>query len=224
TRQDGARAVLEVEDTGVGIAPADLGRLFVEFQQLEAGTAKRHQGTGLGLALSRRLVEAQGGTVGVKSTVGTGSTFHAILPRVAAGGARVVRRAQTARSGERTILIVEDDERDRDAVASTLAQVGYGFEVARTGADAIARCKERAFDAVTLDLLLPDMSGLDVLESLRVGGWLRDTPVIVVTIVPDMKSTAGFSVSGVLQKPLDRDALLVALERAGVRPEPRSGV
>jgi PAS domain S-box-containing protein len=216
--------LLEVEDTGVGIAPADLGRLFVEFQQLEAGTAKRHQGTGLGLALSRRLVEAQGGTVGVKSTVGTGSTFHAILPRVAAGGARVVRRAQTARSGERTILIVEDDERDRDAVASTLAQVGYGFEVARTGADAIARCKERAFDAVTLDLLLPDMSGLDVLESLRVGGWLRDTPVIVVTIVPDMKSTAGFSVSGVLQKPLDRDALLVALERAGVRPEPRSGV
>jgi PAS domain S-box-containing protein len=216
--------LLEVEDTGVGIAAADLGRLFVEFQQLEAGIAKRHQGTGLGLALSRRLVEAQGGTVGVKSTVGIGSTFHAVLPRVAAGGARVVRRAQTARSGERTILIVEDDERDRDAVASTLAQVGYGFEVARTGADAIARCKERVFDAVTLDLLLPDMSGLDVLESLRVGGWLRDTPVIVVTIVPDMKSTAGFSVSGVLQKPLDRDALLVALERAGVRPEPRSGV
>jgi PAS domain S-box-containing protein len=215
--------LLEVEDTGVGIAPADLGRLFIEFQQLEAGTAKRHQGTGLGLALSRRLVEAQGGTVGVKSTLGAGSTFHAILPRVAAGGARVVRRAQTARNGERTILIVEDDERDRDAVASTLAQVGYGFEVARTGADAIARCKERVFDAVTLDLLLPDMSGFDVLESLRVGGWLRDTPVIVVTIVPDMKSTAGFSVSGVLQKPLDRDALLIALERAGVRPEPRSG-
>ena len=224
TPRGDAQLLLEVEDTGVGIAPADLGRLFIEFQQLEAGTAKRHQGTGLGLALSRRLVEAQGGTVGVTSTVGTGSTFHAILPRVAAGGAHVVRRAQTARSGERTILIVEDDERDRDAVASTLAQVGYGFEVARTGADAIARCKERVFDAVTLDLLLPDMSGLDVLESLSVGGWLRDTPVIVVTIVPDMKSTAGFSVSGVLQKPLDRDALLVALERAGVRPEPRSGV
>jgi PAS domain S-box-containing protein len=217
--------VIEVQDTGVGIAPADLGRLFVEFQQLEAGTAKRHQGTGLGLALSRRLVEAQGGTVGVESTVGSGSTFHAIMPRVAAsGGPRVLRRAQTARSGERTILIVEDDDRDRDAVASTLAQVGYGFEVARTGADAIARCKERVFDAVTLDLLLPDMSGLDVLESLRNGGWLRDTPVIVVTIVPDMKSTASFSVSDVLQKPLDRDALLGALERAGVRPEPRSGV
>jgi CheY-like chemotaxis protein len=133
-------------------------------------------------------------------------------------------RPLAQRSGEPTILIVEDDDRDREEVASTLAQVGYGFEIARTGADAIARCKERVFDAVTLDLLLPDMSGLEVLESLRVGGWLRDTPVIVVTIVPDVKSTAGFPVSGVLQKPLDRDALLGALERAGVRPEPRSGV
>jgi PAS domain S-box-containing protein len=215
---------LEVADTGVGIAQSDLARLFVEFQQLESSATKRHQGTGLGLALSRRLVEAQGGTVGVESTVGVGSTFHAILPRVAKGGDRMTQRAPTSRTGARTILIVEDDDRDREAVATTLAQVGYGFEIARTGADAIARCKERAFDAVTLDLLLPDMSGLDVLESLRVGGYLRDTPVIVVTIVPDMRHTAGFSVSGILQKPLDRDALLGALERAGVRPEPRSGV
>jgi PAS domain S-box-containing protein len=211
---------LEVEDTGVGIAAADLGRLFVEFQQLEAGAAKRHQGTGLGLALSKRLVEAQGGSVGVHSVVGAGSTFHAILPRHAAPDEDPTSLpAPQSRTGERTILIVEDDDRDRDVVASTLAQVGYGFEIARTGADAIARCKERAFDAVTLDLLLPDMSGLDVLETLRVGGWLRDTPIIVVTIVPDVKGTAGFTVSGILQKPLDREALLLALARAGVSPD-----
>jgi PAS domain S-box-containing protein len=211
---------LEVEDTGVGIAAVDLGRLFVEFQQLEGGATKRHQGTGLGLALSKRLVEAQGGSVGVQSVVGTGSTFHATLPRHAAAGEHTtVLPAPQSRTGERTILIVEDDDRDRDVVASTLAQVGYGFEIARTGADAIARCKERTFDAVTLDLLLPDMSGLDVLESLRVGGWLRDTPIIVVTIVPDVKGTAGFTVSGILQKPLDREALLVALARAGVPPD-----
>jgi signal transduction histidine kinase len=72
---------LEVEDTGPGIAPEDIDRLFVEFEQLEAGTAKEHSGTGLGLALTRRLAEAQGGTVGVRSTLGKGSVFHAILPR-----------------------------------------------------------------------------------------------------------------------------------------------
>jgi CheY-like chemotaxis protein len=120
------------------------------------------------------------------------------------------------RAGSRTILIVEDDDRDRELIASTLASVGYGFEIARTGKDALARCQERVFDAVTLDLLLPDMSGLDVLDTLRVGGWLRDTPVIVVTIVPDVKTA--MAVSDVLQKPVDKHALLSALERAGVRP------
>ncbi len=208
---------LEVEDTGVGISAEDQGRLFVEFQQLEQGTAKRHQGTGLGLALSRRLVQAQGGSVGVRSTVGVGSTFHAVLPRYTAV-APMISRTLTPRSraGARTILIVEDDDRDRELIASTLAGVGYGFEIARTGKDALARCQERFFDAVTLDLLLPDMSGLEVLDTLRIGGWLRNTPVIVVTIVPEVKTA--MTVSEILRKPLDAAALLAALERAGVQP------
>jgi signal transduction histidine kinase len=74
---------LEVEDTGIGIKPEDLGRLFVEFRQLDAGPAKRHEGTGLGLAVTKRLVEAQGGRVGVQSTPGQGSVFFAVLPRTA---------------------------------------------------------------------------------------------------------------------------------------------
>jgi len=73
---------LEVEDTGIGIRPEDLGRLFAVFQQLDGGMGKQYQGTGLGLALSKHLVEAQGGYVGVKSTPGQGSTFFAVLPRV----------------------------------------------------------------------------------------------------------------------------------------------
>ena len=78
---EGDRFRLEVEDTGIGVADSDLPMLFVQFQQLESGKAKRHQGTGLGLALTKRLVEAHGGTVGVTSTMGKGSTFHAVFPR-----------------------------------------------------------------------------------------------------------------------------------------------
>jgi signal transduction histidine kinase len=73
--------VLEVEDNGPGIAPGDIGRLFVEFQQLEGGTAREHSGTGLGLALTRSLAEAQGGSAGVRSMLGKGSVFYVILPR-----------------------------------------------------------------------------------------------------------------------------------------------
>ncbi len=71
---------LEVEDSGIGIRPEDIGRLFTEFEQLDTGAAKKYQGTGLGLALTRRIVEAQGGSVGVRSEPGQGSTFHAVLP------------------------------------------------------------------------------------------------------------------------------------------------
>jgi protein-histidine pros-kinase len=77
---------IDVEDTGVGIPEDDLGKLFVEFQQLDASTAKRYQGTGLGLALTKRIAEAHGGRVAVRSSVGAGSTFSAILPRTRGGG------------------------------------------------------------------------------------------------------------------------------------------
>jgi len=82
-RPEGPEAYrLEVQDTGIGIAPEDMHRLFVEFQQLDASAAKKYQGTGLGLALTKRMVEAQGGEVGVRSATGSGSAFYAVLPRV----------------------------------------------------------------------------------------------------------------------------------------------
>jgi PAS domain S-box-containing protein len=216
---------LEVEDTGVGIAAEDIGRLFVEFQQLESGASKRHQGTGLGLALTRRLVEAQGGAVGVSSVPGKGSTFHATLPRHARGGeAMLVTPTSTPRLGARSVLVVEDTAQDRDMLVDTLAKAGYAVETATTGAEAIARCKDRSFDAVTLDLLLPDMSGLDLLTSLRASGHARMTPVIVVTVAPDHRLVTAFSVHDVLKKPLEPTSLLHALERAGVRPDRRGGI
>ena len=83
TRAEGADHFrVEVQDSGVGIAPEAMGRLFVEFQQLDSSFTRKHQGTGLGLALTRRLVEAQGGSLGVSSVPGQGSTFHLVLPRI----------------------------------------------------------------------------------------------------------------------------------------------
>ncbi|HEY0481656.1 MAG TPA: response regulator [Kofleriaceae bacterium] len=214
---------LEVEDTGIGIASTDLGRLFVEFQQLEAGAAKRHQGTGLGLALVRRLVEAQGGSVGVRSVVGKGSTFHACLPRNAIAIARSKTPIVFApmREGARTVLIVEDDARDQVQLVAALESAGYGVELASTGAEAIARWRTRAYDAVTIDLLLPDMSGVELLSALRGENANRTTPIIVITVVPDARLVAGFTVHDVLHKPLDRESLLASLARAGVQsPHP----
>jgi PAS domain S-box-containing protein len=212
--------LLEVEDTGPGIAPEDIGLLFVEFQQLDAGKAKQHQGTGLGLALTRHLAEAQGGSVGARSTIGRGSVFHVILPRrSAAGPAQPQFEPRPGAPGAPSVLVVEDDARDQALLVEALSEVGYAVEAASTGAQALALCSARKFDALSLDLLLPDMSGQEVLKQLRAGGPNRDIPVVVVTLVAERGVMAGFAVQDFLPKPIESGALLSSLARAGIRPE-----
>jgi PAS domain S-box-containing protein len=211
---------LEVEDTGIGIAPEDLNRLFIEFQQLDSGAAKRHGGTGLGLALTKRLVEAQGGTIGVESVVGQGSVFYAILPCHARGGSPMPppRTAAASADGGPVILVIEDDERDQAILVRTLTDAGFGVHAVATGAQAIAQCQHHTYAAITLDLLLPDMSGLEVLRAVQEEGRNRAVPVIVVTVVTEEGVTGAFPVHDLLPKPLDRDTLLGSLMRAGLLP------
>ncbi len=216
---------IDVEDTGIGIRKDDLGRLFVEFQQLDAGSAKRYQGTGLGLALTRRIAEAQGGHVEVRSELGVGSTFSAILPRVA--GDRYVppppEPAPAEGASVLRILVVDDDAGDRADLLGGLARAGCAVETAETGAEAIARAAADRFDAITLDLTLPDATGWDVLHAIRATGPNQDTPVIVVTALAAKGAPVGFLIHDFLTKPVDPAVLVAALERAGVKPDdPRS--
>jgi signal transduction histidine kinase/DNA-binding response OmpR family regulator len=220
---EGDRLRLEVEDTGPGIAPDDLARLFVEFQQTREGT-RQGTGTGLGLALTKRLVEAQGGSVGVSSAIGRGSLFHAVLPRVysaptTAGAAAPApappRGEHVAPEGAPTILVIEDEASDRERLAAVLVGAGFAVETAETGAEAIERCTARSYDAITLDLLLPDMTGLEVLQRLRTSRN-RNVPVVVITVVAERGAVAGFAVHDILPKPLEDRALLSSLERAGI--------
>jgi signal transduction histidine kinase/DNA-binding response OmpR family regulator len=219
-RAEGAdRFRVEVEDDGIGIRPEDLDRLFAEFQQLDSSAAKTYAGTGLGLALTKRIVEAQGGRVGVSSVHGRGSVFHAILPRVsravAEGPAPLLR---APRGGAPTLLVVEDDTRERGWLVETLSAAGYTVEVAATGAAAIERCGERAFDGITLDLLLPDMGGWEVLKAIRAAGPNQATPVVVVTVVVEKGVGAGYAIHDYLAKPVRAEELLASLRRAGLRP------
>jgi PAS domain S-box-containing protein len=224
-RRDGAEMFrVEVEDNGIGIAERDLGRLFVEFQQLDAGATKRHSGTGLGLALTKRIVEAQGGSVGVRSTPGQGSMFFATLPlRVdSIAVANVPELVLRGHEGASTVvLVIEDDPRDRALLVQTLHRAGYGVEVAVNGVQALAYAAGRAFDAITLDLLLPDMTGLDVLHRIRNEGKNRDTPVIVVTVVADRGMVGGFAVHDYLPKPINGADLVASLQRGGVSGDSR---
>ena len=207
---------LEVEDSGIGIKPEDLGRLFVEFQQLDASTAKKHAGTGLGLALTKRLVETQGGQVGVRSTPGVGSVFFAVLPRSARSTLAPEIALEAARLGAPRLLVIEDDAKDRTWIVRTLTDAGYAVEAVGTGAEAVARCRQQSYDAITLDLLLPDISGREILRGIRTEGPNRETPVIVVSVVAEKGAAVGYRVADLLQKPIQRDDLLAALHRSHV--------
>jgi signal transduction histidine kinase/DNA-binding response OmpR family regulator len=212
---------LEVEDTGIGIRADDLKRLFVEFQQLDDGPAKGHVGTGLGLALTKRIVEAQGGRVGVQSAPGRGSLFFAVLPRlspVSPSPAEKRPAPPAPRPGAPSLLVVDDDAEEQAWLIQPLTAAGYAVEVAPTGREALARCAERRFDGITLDLLLPDMSGWEVLRAIRAEGLNGNTPVIVVTVVAQQGGGAGFAIHDHLAKPVRAEDLLASLRRASVRP------
>jgi PAS domain S-box-containing protein len=215
---------LEVEDTGAGIAADDVPRLFVEFQQLDSGKAKQHSGTGLGLALTKKLVEAQGGTVAVRSTLGKGSVFSARLPRATPTPVEPVAQSATALPGQPTILVIEDEARDRGFLVETLTRAGYFVDIAVTGKQALHNIATRRYDAITLDLLLPDLGGLDILNQLRADERHKDVPVVVVTVVAEKGVVAGFSVHDILAKPLDSGALLDSLRRAQVVPDQAGAV
>ena len=208
---------MEVEDSGIGIQAADFDRLFVEFQQLDASTSKLYPGTGLGLALTKRLAEAQGGHIKVRSTPGAGSVFTVVLPRILNGpGPSGTPLAGQPRADAPTVLVVEDEPAERIWLAEVLRAEGYKVESVATGADAIQACQTRRFDALTMDILLPDMSGWQALAVIRTTERNRNIKVIVVTLAPGEDRRAGFVVDDLLLKPVSQDGLIRALRRSGL--------
>ncbi len=197
---------VEVEDDGQGIAADDLPRLFVEFQQLDAGYSKQHQGTGLGLALTRRLVEAQGGSVGVRSTPGLGSVFHFVLDRVHTApvdGGSVPQRC----------LLIQSGSRGTTRLAQALSDAGFEVETAHTAEQAMARNGDRLFDALALDLLPGANDALSTLEGLRRDGPNRRLPVVGMAMPAGNDDDLAFAVDDVLCKPIRTDEVLAAMSR-----------
>ena len=184
TAEDPRRFRIEVEDTGVGISPEDLPKLFTEFQQLDSSAAKMHQGTGLGLALTRRIVEAQGGRVGVRSTPGVGSVFLAVLPREAEIAVVPPPPAAQLRpqEGAPTILVVDDDPGSLKLADRALHQLGYRVVCRGSTEAALCAAAEESPAAVVMDLVMPEPDGFELLRRLRQTQAAARTPVVVWTV------------------------------------------
>ena len=222
------RLVIEVEDEGMGIAAGDLDRIFQAYEQGAAATSRHHGGSGMGLAISRRLARLMGGDITVRSVEGEGSCFTLSLPYDAAGPVASSASAPCvtlpAAAGEPAtaiktapvhVLIVDDYEINRRIVSLFIEPLGWAWTMAETGAEAVELCQAHTFDVILMDMQMPVMDGLAATRAIRARrGPNQATPIVALSanaMDHHRQAWADIGVDAFLTKPVDPEALITTL-------------
>ncbi|HWE73194.1 MAG TPA: ATP-binding protein [Stellaceae bacterium] len=221
TRDEHAIVAFTVSDTGIGIAPEKQARLFQNFTQADESIARCFGGTGLGLSLSKQLVEAMGGTISLTSELGKGSQFSVVLPLDLAEnespGVVVAKRPiHTAAQRKLRILIAEDQKTNQVIATEFLARAGHRCDIAENGLEAIAAVERTDYDLILMDAHMPQLDGLDATRRIRAMVRGESIPIIAVSADAVPGARLQYAVAGMddfLLKPFDRGALLDMIAR-----------
>jgi signal transduction histidine kinase/CheY-like chemotaxis protein len=210
---------MAVSDTGIGMTPEQVGRLFREFSQADASTTRKYGGTGLGLAISRRFCQLMDGDITVESELGRGSTFTIRLPAASAAAdapitvhqAAPAPNVKTVPGDALLILIIDDDATVREVVGRFLEREGFSVAKANGGKEGLRLARELHPAAVTLDIMMPDLDGWTVLAAIKGDPDLVDLPVVLMTIVDEKNRGYALGATDYLVKPVDRQKLVDVL-------------
>lgn len=217
--RDGDRAWLSVEvrDTGVGLDPAQIDRMFDRFTQADGSVSRRYGGTGLGLAISRRLIEMMGGEIGAESDGRTGSTFRFRVPLSAVESPAETRATQDLAAPDRRlrVLLAEDNAANRALIAALTAPLDIELDMVENGAEAVSAIRCADYDLVLMDMQMPVMDGPSASRAIRgLSGPASRTPIVALTanVLPEqIEQCRASGMQGHVAKPVDPRALFAAM-------------
>jgi signal transduction histidine kinase/CheY-like chemotaxis protein len=219
----------KVSDTGIGMTPEQLGRLFQAFGQADSSVTSKYGGTGLGLAISRHFSHMMQGDITVESEYGKGTSFTVALPRNISLSKEPERELGEAvasngqNSYQSTLLVIDDDLTTHDLMQKELAGKGIRVVGVANGEDGLKKAREIHPDLITLDVLMHGMDGWEVLSQLKSDPVLAHIPVIMLTIMDEKKKGFSLGVSEYLVKPTDRNELGVLLAKYLDDPNRQAG-
>jgi PAS domain S-box-containing protein len=212
---------IAVEDTGIGISKEDMAKLFQAFGQIDSSLARKFEGTGLGLAMVKRLAELHGGSVAVASSEGEGARFAVWLPLRVPEGSRgrfpLVPIGDNAEHEQRTALIVEDDDRAADLVRLLLEAEGFAVIRAESAERALEMAPQQELSLITLDVQLPGSDGWQFLSTIHESRTLANVPVVIIAGVVDANMAIAAGAAAILQKPISRAQLKASLATLGLQ-------
>ena len=216
----GGRLLVKVSDTGVGISEEDRDRLFHRFSQVDASATRRHGGAGLGLAISKGLVELMGGQIGLDTTKGRGSTFwFDILAPVAASSSSAAPAATEPllEPVPMRILVVDDVAVNRELVSALLSPFALKVSEAANGEEAVEVAQHASFDLILMDLQMPGMDGLAAARAIRSGSRLNAlTPILALSanvMAPQVEACRAAGMNDHIAKPINPTELLSKIDR-----------
>lgn len=211
-----------VKDEGVGIKPEDLSKLFRPFQQA-SNSHHEIEGTGLGLVITKKLVELHGGQIGVESELGKGTTFRFRIPMVVAGEIidspeQLVKLVsfdtKSLPEGEKPlVLIIEDNHQASQLLEQYLHEAGYQTEIARDGVEGFEKAKNLKPHLITLDMLLPVKDGWQVLKELKRHPICKKIPIVIVSITDEKKLGFSMGAVGYFVKPVNKEEFLETIKQ-----------